>query len=93
MGVSYKTFHWTPDFSGEDDSPRVPIWLTLPGLPPNYFHVSIFRSIGGGFGRFLKRDNVTACHAFKGSENMCRDGCFQTLKAILLYRSSRSGDQ
>lgn len=45
----------------DEDSLRVPVWITLPGLPPNYFQESILQSIGNGFGRYLKRDNATAC--------------------------------
>lgn len=50
-GVSYGVFHWTE----EEDSPLVLIWIMLPGLPPNYFHISILKSTSGGFGRFFKR--------------------------------------
>lgn len=58
MGVPYKVFHWTPDFNENVDSPVVPIWITLPGLPPNYFQPSMLKSIGDAFGNFLKWDNA-----------------------------------
>ncbi|XP_041004168.1 uncharacterized protein LOC121249532 [Juglans microcarpa x Juglans regia] len=70
-GVLYRVFHWMPNFIEEEDSPWVPVWLTLSGLPPNYFHESILRSIGGGFGRFLKRDNVTACVTHSEAAHIC----------------------
>ncbi|XP_018826667.2 uncharacterized protein LOC108995543 [Juglans regia] len=60
-GIAYRVFHWTPEFKEEEESPIVPVWISLPGLPPNYFHGSILKSIGGGFGRILKCDNATAC--------------------------------
>lgn len=37
------------------------MWMTLSGLPLNFFHELILRSIGGGYGWFLKRDNANAC--------------------------------
>lgn len=67
----YRIFHWTPDFNEEDDSPLDPVRITLPGLPPNYFHVSILKSIGGGFGKFLKRDNTTACVTRPQATHIC----------------------
>ncbi|XP_042974693.1 uncharacterized protein LOC122306327 [Carya illinoinensis] len=60
-GVPYKIFHWTPGFNEEAKPPLVPVWLTLPGLPPNYFQMSMLKSFGDGFGRFLKCDNDTLC--------------------------------
>lgn len=60
-GVHFRVSHWTPDFVEEEDSPLVLVWVTLPGLPPNYFQESMLSSIGNGFGRYLKRDNAMAC--------------------------------
>lgn len=40
---------------------RVPVWITLLGLPPNFYHESFLRSIIAPIGRFLKRDNPTRC--------------------------------
>lgn len=60
-GVPYRIFHWTPDFMEKEDSPLVPIWLTLLGLPIHLFHATILKSIGGGFGCFLKRDSANVC--------------------------------
>lgn len=61
QGVPYIIFHWSPNFNEKEDSPLVPVWLSLPGLPPNYFNLSIMQSIGGGLGRFLKTVNAMVC--------------------------------
>lgn len=60
-GVPFWLSHWTSDFMEEEDSPWVLVWVTLPGLPLNYFQVSMLSSIGNGFGRYLKRDNTMMC--------------------------------
>ncbi|XP_042972861.1 uncharacterized protein LOC122304669 [Carya illinoinensis] len=70
-GVPYKIFHWTPGFNEEDEPPLVPVWLTLPGLPPNYFQTSMLKSFGDGFGRFLKCDNATLCVTRPEAARIC----------------------
>ncbi|KAF5464894.1 hypothetical protein F2P56_014933 [Juglans regia] len=45
--------------------------MSLLGLPPNFFHESMLCSIGGGFGRFLKRDNATACVTRSEAARIC----------------------
>ncbi|KAF5465236.1 hypothetical protein F2P56_015261 [Juglans regia] len=55
----------------DEDSPWVPIWLTLPGLPPNYFQESMLRSIGNGFGCFLKQDNAMTCVTHPEAVHIC----------------------
>lgn len=54
LGSHFRVFHGTPYYLEDEDSPWAPVWLTLPGLPPNYFQESMLRSIGNGFGRYLK---------------------------------------
>ncbi|XP_042951450.1 uncharacterized protein LOC122287689 [Carya illinoinensis] len=71
LGVPYRIFHWSPDFIEEEDSPWVPVWVSLPGLPPNFFQESILRSIGDGIGKFLKRDNATACVTCPEATRIC----------------------
>lgn len=61
QGVPYRVFHWTPDFNEEEDSPLMPVWISLPSLPSNYLTLSMLQSIGGGLGWFLKLDNATEC--------------------------------
>ncbi|KAG2685520.1 hypothetical protein I3760_10G128900 [Carya illinoinensis] len=70
-GVPYKIFHWTPGFNEADEPSLVPIWLTLPGLPPNYFQMSMLKSFGDGFGRFLKCDNATLCVTRPEAARIC----------------------
>lgn len=57
-GVPYKVFHWTLGFNEDDESL---VWITLLGLPPNYFQCFILKSFGDGSRHFLKCDNATIC--------------------------------
>ncbi|XP_042964616.1 uncharacterized protein LOC122298830 [Carya illinoinensis] len=77
-GVPYKIFHWTPGFNEEDEPPLVPVWLTIPGLPPNYFQTSMLKSFGDGLGRFLKCDNATLKQGH--SEGSCKSKSQYNLK-------------
>lgn len=53
-GVPFRVSQWTLEFKEDEDSPWVPVWITLLGLPPNFFQESILWSIGNGFGHYLK---------------------------------------
>lgn len=55
----------------DEDSPWLPVWMTLPGLPSNYFLESMLRSIGDGFGKYLKRDNAAACVTQPKAAQIC----------------------
>lgn len=37
-GLPYRIFHQSTDFSEDAEPSRVPIWVFLPGLPPNFYH-------------------------------------------------------
>ncbi|XP_042944787.1 uncharacterized protein LOC122278668 [Carya illinoinensis] len=58
-GVVYRVFKWTTDFQEDKEPVFVPVWISLPGLPPNYYHDSFLRCITASLGRYLKRDNPT----------------------------------
>ncbi|XP_041025303.1 uncharacterized protein LOC121265683 [Juglans microcarpa x Juglans regia] len=70
-GVPYRVFHWTTEFQEDQEPIRVPVWITLPGLPPNYYHESFLRSITAPIGRFLKRDNPTRCATRTDGARIC----------------------
>lgn len=56
-GLQYHAFHWHHNFNEDWEPSLVPIWVVLPGLPPNLYHESFFRNIISLFGWFLRRDN------------------------------------
>ncbi|KAF5458293.1 hypothetical protein F2P56_022329 [Juglans regia] len=70
-GIPYRVFHWTTEFQKDQEPIRVPMWITLPGLPPNFYHESFLRSITAPIGRFLKRDNPTRCATRTNSARLC----------------------
>lgn len=49
-GVPYRVFHWTTDFHEDQEPVRVPVWITLLGLPLNFYHESFLRSITAPLG-------------------------------------------
>ncbi|XP_042973206.1 uncharacterized protein LOC122305010 [Carya illinoinensis] len=70
-GVPYRVFHWSTDFHEDQEPVRVPVWITLPGLPPNFYHESFLRNITAPIGRFLKRDNPTRCATRTDGARVC----------------------
>ncbi|KAF5468656.1 hypothetical protein F2P56_012795 [Juglans regia] len=57
-GVTYRLFQWTTEFTEESEPALVPVWLMLPGLPPNYYHEAFLKSITAPIGMYLRRDNI-----------------------------------
>lgn len=45
---------WTLNFSPEEDSPIVPVWIDLPGLPPNFYIRGMLQSIACSIGPVLQ---------------------------------------
>lgn len=60
-GIQYCAFHWTMEYQEDQEPVRVPVWIFLPRLTPNFFHESFLQSITAPIGWFLKRDNPTKC--------------------------------
>ncbi|MQM04053.1 hypothetical protein Taro_036847, partial [Colocasia esculenta] len=60
QGRPFRFFRWSIDFSPHEDSPIVPVWLELPGLPVNFFHECMIRSIAGSIGPVLQVDKNTS---------------------------------
>lgn len=55
-GRLFRFFKWTMSFSPLEDSPILPVWISLPGLPVNLFVEPMLRSIAGNIGGVLKID-------------------------------------
>lgn len=49
----------------------VPVWVVLPGLPPNFYHESFLKNITTPLGRFLHRDNSTKCATRTDGARLC----------------------
>ncbi|MQL88321.1 hypothetical protein Taro_020879 [Colocasia esculenta] len=60
QGRPFRFFRWSIDFSPHEDSPIVLVWLELPGLPVNFFHECMIRSIAGSIGPVLQVDKNTS---------------------------------
>ncbi|KAF5458486.1 hypothetical protein F2P56_022510 [Juglans regia] len=70
-GVSYRVFHWTPGFTKEEETPIVPVWVMLPGLPPNFYHNSILKILTAPLGKFIRSDNSTRCTTRTDGARVC----------------------
>ncbi|XP_042974579.1 uncharacterized protein LOC122306211 [Carya illinoinensis] len=70
-GCPYRPFVWKPDFDESFESPVVPVWVFLPGLPPNFFHASILKVLTAPIGRFIHRDNSTKCATRTDGARVC----------------------
>ncbi|XP_042944611.1 uncharacterized protein LOC122278495 [Carya illinoinensis] len=60
-GVHYRAFLWLTDFSENEEPSLVPVWINLPGLPPNFYHSSFLKIFTAPIGRFICCDNFTRC--------------------------------
>lgn len=54
-----KVFRWTPDFDAEAESPLLPVWIALEGLPIHLFESTALYSIANLIGRPLCTDTAT----------------------------------
>ncbi|MQL89521.1 hypothetical protein Taro_022095 [Colocasia esculenta] len=59
-GRIFRFSKWSMEFSPNKDSPVVPIWLHMPGLPANFFSEPMIRSIAGSIGPMLQVDQNTS---------------------------------
>ncbi|XP_035542965.1 uncharacterized protein LOC118346064 [Juglans regia] len=60
-GIFYHAFRWSPDFNEDAEPSRVPIWVSLQGLPPNFYQEPFLNILMGPNGTFIRRDNPTRC--------------------------------
>ncbi|GLT54592.1 hypothetical protein SLA2020_277800 [Shorea laevis] len=70
-GVNYRNFKWTVDFSEEVEPVLAPVWITLPGLAPNFYQESYLRNIIAPVGVLLRRDNATKCATRTDGARVC----------------------
>ncbi|XP_035540225.1 uncharacterized protein LOC118344211 [Juglans regia] len=70
-GIPYRPFHWTPEFKEEEEPSLVPVWIVLPGLPPNYYHESFLKILTAPIGRFIRSDNSTRCVTRTDGARIC----------------------
>ncbi|XP_040987690.1 uncharacterized protein LOC121235413 [Juglans microcarpa x Juglans regia] len=70
-GVAYRPFHWSPDFSEEEEPSVVPVWIFLPGLAPNFYHPSILKCLTAPIGKFIRCDNSTRCATRTDGARVC----------------------
>lgn len=70
-GVPYRIFHWTTEFHEDQELVHVPVWITLPSLPPKFYQESYLCNITMPIKRFLKRDNPTRCATRTDGAKVC----------------------
>ncbi|XP_035544640.1 uncharacterized protein LOC118348022 [Juglans regia] len=70
-GIQYMAFHWKPDFNEDEEPSLVPVWIVLPGLPPNFYHESFLKIFTAPFGRLIRRDNPTKCATRTDGARLC----------------------
>ncbi|XP_035539652.1 uncharacterized protein LOC109020983 [Juglans regia] len=70
-GIPYRPFHWTPESKEEEEPSLVPVWIVLPGLPPNYYHESFLKILTAPIGRFIRSDNSTRCVTRTDGARIC----------------------
>lgn len=62
---------WTLNFSPDEDSPVVPVWIELPGLPPNFYNRGMLQSIACSIGPVLQIDQNTLCLTRADAARVC----------------------
>lgn len=55
--IFYHAFPWTSKFTEDEEPSRVLVWISLPGLPPNYYSETFFNILMASIGMFIRRDN------------------------------------
>ncbi|KAF5458516.1 hypothetical protein F2P56_022539 [Juglans regia] len=70
-GSFYRVFHWTPEFTEDDEPSRVPVWLSLPGLPPNFYSEAFLTILMASIGTFIRGDNPTRCATRTDGARLC----------------------
>ena len=70
-GEVYHLFHWTHDFSEEEEPSVVPVWIFLLGLASNFYHPSILKSLTSPIGKLIRIDNSTRCATRTDGARVC----------------------
>ncbi|XP_041020462.1 uncharacterized protein LOC121262111 [Juglans microcarpa x Juglans regia] len=72
-GAIYRVFRWNTNFKEDREPVYAPVWINLPGLPPNYYLESFLRNIVAPIGQYLKRHNPTRCATQTEGARVCVD--------------------
>ncbi|XP_042958095.1 uncharacterized protein LOC122293630 [Carya illinoinensis] len=67
----YRSFWWSPDFDEDAEPSRVPVWVYLPSLPPNFYQESFLNILMMPIGSFIRRDNPTRCATHTDGARLC----------------------
>ncbi|XP_042978785.1 uncharacterized protein LOC122309374 [Carya illinoinensis] len=70
-GSFYRPFRWSPDFDEDAKPSRVPVWVYLPGLPPNFYQESFLNILMMLIGSFIRCDNPTRCATRTDGARLC----------------------
>ncbi|MQL84301.1 hypothetical protein Taro_016810 [Colocasia esculenta] len=70
-GYLFRFFQWSMDFSPDEDSSIVPMWVEMPGLPANFYSEPMLKSIAGSIGQVLQVDRDTAMLARTHAARIC----------------------
>ncbi|XP_041004157.1 uncharacterized protein LOC121249521 [Juglans microcarpa x Juglans regia] len=70
-GVHYRVFRWSPEFKEDEEPSLVPVWVSLPGLPPHFYHSSFLKIFTAPFGKYICRDNTTRCATRTDGARVC----------------------
>lgn len=70
-GTQFRLFKWSPSFSFEDESPVVPVWISLENLPIFLFHREALYEIGKFLGVPIKVDGYTANRSKLHQASIC----------------------
>jgi len=73
QGSIMKIFKWTPDFRPDMESPIVPVWIALEGLPAHLQKKRAMYSIANLIGSPLKVDASTLAHNRPSVSRVCVD--------------------
>lgn len=57
--IFFHTARWTSSFDREKDLSMVPVWVSMPCMPLQYFNAPILSAIMGAIGRVLRIDAAT----------------------------------
>lgn len=58
-GFLFRFFKWQLDFDFKADPPVIPAWISLPGLPANFFREDMLKSIASNIGPVLRIHDTT----------------------------------
>lgn len=70
-GSFYRVFHWTPEFTEDDEPFHVLVWVSLSGLPPNFYSEAFLSILMAPIGTFIQQDNPTRCAMRTDGARLC----------------------